>query len=94
MLDQIGLSRTFDGGRLPSVYPFEQGLNVQIEVSNITPLIAALEVTGIALFLTPEGKWYRCEQHEVGNRQFIVADPDGYLLRFYQSLGARAKQSD
>ena len=56
MLDQIGLSRTFDGGRLPSVYPFGQGLNVQIEVPNITPLIAALEVAGVALFLTPEDK--------------------------------------
>jgi hypothetical protein len=22
-----------------------------------------------------------------GNRQFVVADPDGYLLRFFTSLG-------
>ena len=94
MLDQIGLSRTLDGGSLPSVYPFGQGLNVQIEVPNITPLIAALEVAGVALFLTPEDKWYRCGQQEVRNSQFIVVAPDGYLLRFYQSLGARAKQSD
>ena len=56
MLDQIGLSRTFDDGRLPSVYPFRQAVIVQIEVSNITPLIAALEVAGVALFLTPEDK--------------------------------------
>ena len=56
MLDQSGLSRTFDDGRLPSVYPFGQGLNVQIEVPNITPLIAALEVAGVARFLTAEDK--------------------------------------
>ncbi|WP_391482888.1 hypothetical protein [Nereida sp. NH-UV-3] len=68
MLDHIGLSHTFDGGRLPSVYPFGRGLNAQIEVPNIIPLIAALEVAGVPPFLTPEEKWYRCEQHEVGNR--------------------------
>ena len=26
---------------------------------------------------------------EVGNRQFIVLDPDGYMLRFAQDLGKR-----
>jgi hypothetical protein len=25
----------------------------------------------------------------VGNRQFVVIDPDGYLLRFFTSLGRR-----
>jgi len=25
----------------------------------------------------------------VGNRQFVVPDPDGYLLRFFQDLGER-----
>jgi hypothetical protein len=25
----------------------------------------------------------------VGNRQFVVADPDGYLLRFHEALGTR-----
>jgi len=24
---------------------------------------------------------------QAGNRQFVVADPDGYLLRLYTSLG-------
>ena len=27
---------------------------------------------------------------EAGNRQFVVADPDGYLLRFFSSLGRRS----
>ena len=94
MLNQIGLGRTVDGGHLPSVYPFGHGVNGQIEVPNITPLIAALEVAGIALLFTPEDKWYRCAEQEVGNPQFIVAEPHGYLLRFCQCLGARPKQSD
>ena len=30
----------------------------------------------LPLFLQPETKWYRVV------RQFLVADPDGYLIRF------------
>jgi hypothetical protein len=36
-----------------------------------------------------EEKWYRANDTQLGNRQFIVQDPDGYLLRFFQDLGTR-----
>jgi hypothetical protein len=39
------------------------------------------------VFLALEDKWYRQNNRMVGNRQFIVQDPDGYLLRFFQDLG-------
>jgi len=91
MIDQIGAGRTFDDGHLPSAYPFGKGLNVQIEVEKITPLTSSLEAAGISLYLTVEDKWYGKGDEEMGNRQFVVADPDGYLLRFYQSLGSRQK---
>ena len=29
---------------------------------------------------------------ENGGRQFVIADPDGYLLRFYTGLGQRPAQ--
>ncbi len=45
---------------------------------------------GYPLYLPLEEKWYRKGETEVGNRQFVVADPDGYLLRFYEDLGTRA----
>jgi len=37
-----------------------------------------------------EDKWYRRDDSEVGQRQFVVADPDGYLLRLAQPPGRRA----
>lgn len=89
MIDQIGAGRTFDDGHLPECYPFGRGLNVQIEVPSIAPLLKALETVGCELYLAPEDKWYRKDDIEVGNRQFVVADPDGYLLRFFEGLGAR-----
>ncbi|MGH0004244.1 bleomycin resistance protein [Pseudovibrio ascidiaceicola] len=89
MIDQIGAGRTFDNGHAPQSYPFGKGLNVQIEVKAIEPMVSALRQAEIPLFLEPEDKWYRKNHAEVGNRQFVVADPDGYLLRFCQSLGSR-----
>ena len=39
-----------------------------------------------------EEKWYRRDGFEVGNRQILVQDPDGYLLRFTEDLGERPLQ--
>ena len=89
MIDQIGKGRTFDAGYLPVSYPFGMGLNVQIRVPSIEPLVEALAQIGHPLFLPVENKWYRVGPNEGGNRQFVVADPDGYLLRFFHDLGMR-----
>ena len=89
MIDQIGEGRTFDDGHLPTEYPFGRGLNVQIQVEDIAPITSALVAAKIPLYLDVEDKWYRKDDSDVGNRQFVVADPDGYLLRFFQSLGSR-----
>ncbi len=89
MIDQIGAGRSFDDGHLPDAYPFGRGLNVQIEVDSIAPLLAALEEEAHPLYLAPETRWYRRGDVELGNRQFVVADPDGYLLRFFENLGER-----
>jgi catechol 2,3-dioxygenase-like lactoylglutathione lyase family enzyme len=89
MIDQIGQGRTFDNGHLPTEYPFGRGLNVQIQVDEITPLTDASTTAAIALYLDVEEKWYRKGDVEVGNRQFVVADPDSYLLRFFQDLGSK-----
>jgi catechol 2,3-dioxygenase-like lactoylglutathione lyase family enzyme len=89
MIDQIGQGRTFEAGHLPDVYPFGRGLNVQIRVPSISPLVEALAGIAHPLFLPVEDRWYRIGVEEVGNRQFVVADPDGYLLRFFQDMGSR-----
>ncbi|MDH7784758.1 catechol 2,3-dioxygenase-like lactoylglutathione lyase family enzyme [Ochrobactrum sp. 19YEA23] len=92
MIDQINQGRTFGGQYLPTEYPFGRGLNVQIRVSAIDPIIASLKSANIPLFLPLEEKWYRNGDMEAGNRQFVVADPDGYLLRFYEDMGSRPVQ--
>jgi catechol 2,3-dioxygenase-like lactoylglutathione lyase family enzyme len=93
MLDEIGIGRTFDGGA-PLTRPLGRGLNLQIRVAAVDVLLAALAGAGWPLYLPLEEKWYRRGDAELGNRQFVVADPDGYLLRFFEELGARPLQPD
>ncbi|QDY70061.1 bleomycin resistance protein [Qingshengfaniella alkalisoli] len=88
MIDQIGLGRTFQPELLDE-FPLGRGLNLQITVGQIDPILDRLESRGVDLFLPVEERWYRFGTYETGQRQFMVADPDGYLLRFCEKLGER-----
>ncbi|WP_323042155.1 VOC family protein [Gemmobacter sp.] len=89
MLDQLGLGRDFDPTLHGTARPYGRGVNLQIRCASVVPLLTALGAAGHTLHLPAEDRWYRRDHTETGNRQFIVADPDGYLLRFYQDLGER-----
>lgn len=88
MIDQIGKTRTWRIGEFE--YPLGRGINLQIEVvEDITSLLSRLRQNKIPLFMELEEKWYRKNDYEVGYKQFLVQDPDGYLLRFFKDLGER-----
>jgi len=69
--------------------PFGRGVNFEIRVESLAPILAGLGARGWPLFRPPEDAWYRVGDEQTGNRQFLVQDPDGYLLRFAQDLGRR-----
>lgn len=69
--------------------PLGRGINFQIEVAAVGPILERLEHRGWPLFQACEDAWYRMDNLEVGQRQFLVQDPDGYLLRLAESLGQR-----
>jgi catechol 2,3-dioxygenase-like lactoylglutathione lyase family enzyme len=69
--------------------PFGRGMNLQIRATDVRALLAAVRKAGAEVVIDLEERWYRRNADEVGNRQFVVADPDGYLLRFFEDLGAR-----
>jgi catechol 2,3-dioxygenase-like lactoylglutathione lyase family enzyme len=73
----------------PLEYPYGRGINFQIEVADVNEFYARVIDAGCSIYLSLEEKWYRRGTEEGGNHQFIVLDPDGYLLRFAQYLGAR-----
>jgi catechol 2,3-dioxygenase-like lactoylglutathione lyase family enzyme len=75
----------------PLEHPFGRGVNFQIEVANVDDLHARVLAARSHVVLPMEERWYRRTDHETGNRQFVVADPDGYLLRFFTDLGRRPR---
>jgi catechol 2,3-dioxygenase-like lactoylglutathione lyase family enzyme len=77
----------------PRERPYGRGINLQIEVAALKPILARLSDAGIALFRPVEEAWYRAGDRYSGNRQFLVQDPDGYLLRMFEDLGQQAAPS-
>lgn len=69
--------------------PYGRGINLQIEIDDLDRLATKINQAGIAFYREPVDRWYRVDDHESGQRQFLVQDPDGYLLRFCQNIGER-----
>lgn len=74
----------------PLEAPFGRGMNLQIGCADARALCDRVRAAGLPPFLPLEERWYRRDDVEVGVRQFIVADPDGYLLRLSEDIGTRA----
>ena len=73
----------------PLTKPFGRGINLQIDVEAVAPIIQKLDQAGCPLFRECKDTWYRADKVEVGQREFIVQDPDGYLVRLVERLGER-----
>ena len=76
----------------PLERPLGRGINFQIRVSDADTLYQTVLRSSLSVVIPLEMRWYRHGTVEYGNRQFVVADPDGYLLRFAQSLGERIEK--
>ena len=89
MLDQADIGRTWRTASFDP--PLGRGVNLQISMPDLTEQLNRLEEAGWPLFMEPEEKWYALgSSKEVGVRQFLVQDPDGYLVRLQMPLGHRA----
>ena len=70
-------------------YPFGRGINFQFEVPSVNELLNLLKRHDYPVFIEPEENWYRVKNNEWGSLEFLIKDPDGYLLRFSEDLGFR-----
>lgn len=73
----------------PLTYPFGNGVNFQLEVDNITTIYNNLKENNYKITFDIEENWYRQDNKLLGNKEFLVQDPDGYLLRFSEDLGEK-----
>ena len=67
-------------------YPLGVGINFQIDVINIDDIYNKLKKEKYKIFVDVEDHWYRKDNVLMGCREFLVQDPNGYLLRFSQDL--------
>ena len=73
----------------PISYPFGNGINFQLEVENADKIYNNLKNNNYKIAFDMEENWYRQDNKLLGNKEFLVQDPDGYLLRFSEDLGER-----
>jgi catechol 2,3-dioxygenase-like lactoylglutathione lyase family enzyme len=71
--------------------PYGRGINLQIECSDVEGLREDLARSSYPLYRGIEEAWYETGDVLSGQREFLVQDPDGYLLRFSEFLGERDK---
>lgn len=85
MVEEI--NHNWDTGELER--PYGRGVNLQIEVDSVEELLRSLGEHGYPLFRPLKESWYRGDDVVYGQKEFLVQDPDGYLLRFAQDLGEK-----
>lgn len=73
----------------PLTYPFGNGINFQLEVGNLEEIYNKLKEENYKIAFDIEENWYRQADKLLGNKEFLVQDPDGYLLRFSEDLGKK-----
>ena len=70
-------------------YPLGRGINLEMAVSDSQGIYDSLISQRYPIKVPIEERWYRIGDELQGVRQFLVMDPDGYLLRFSTSLGRK-----
>jgi catechol 2,3-dioxygenase-like lactoylglutathione lyase family enzyme len=85
----------------PLELPCGRGVNFQLRVDDVDAMHARAVEAGVDIVVPIEERWYRVDvaesggrwqvkgPAEAGNRQFVLADPDGYLWRPFRDLGIR-----
>ncbi|MHB8072825.1 bleomycin resistance protein [Desulfosporosinus fructosivorans] len=71
------------------VYPYGRGINLQMATNNIDELYRNIVRNNYPIKIEIQENWYRAANKLVGQKEFLVLDPDGYLLRFAQSIGEK-----
>jgi hypothetical protein len=70
----------------PMEKPYGRGINFQFTTDELDQLIDRLNKAGISLYEGKKEKWRDLGGQMEGSVEFLVQDPDGYLLRFLQTI--------
>ncbi|MBR0451965.1 MAG: VOC family protein [Oscillospiraceae bacterium] len=63
-------------------YPYGRGINFEMTVSDVEELYKRVLEAGIRPFRELKVSHYRNGDEDIVQKEFLIQDPDGYLLRF------------
>ena len=63
-------------------YPYGRGINISMSISDVEKLYKTLKKEKINFFLDLEVHEYLVDDKTYYDKEFLIQDPDGYLLRF------------
>ena len=66
----------------PLEYPYGRGINFEMTVSDVEGLYRRVLDAGIEPFRELKTSCYRSGEEDIVQKEFLIQDPDGYLLRF------------
>jgi catechol 2,3-dioxygenase-like lactoylglutathione lyase family enzyme len=66
--------------------PFGRGAIIQLGVVDIELLYAAVKAAGLPLYVDLRERWRDWGDRQGGQREFLVQDPDGYLVMVNQKI--------
>ena len=78
--NQIMIEENWNTGKME--YPYGRGINLSMAVSNVEKMYNRLKEKNIRFFLDLEIHEYRINDKISYDKEFLIQDPDGYLLRF------------
>jgi catechol 2,3-dioxygenase-like lactoylglutathione lyase family enzyme len=75
----------------PFERPLGRGVVIQVFVNDLDAVTKRVEMAGLQYFVSPFEKWRDWGDRLGGQREFLILDPNGYLVKVAQSLGERDK---
>ena len=63
-------------------YPYGNGINISMSINDVEKLYGDLKLKQVKLFMDLKVNEYRVDNVVFQDKEFLVQDPDGYLLRF------------
>ncbi|AWB47619.1 VOC family protein [Gemmobacter aquarius] len=73
----------------PMEAPFGRGMVVQVYVTDVDAVAARVVAAGLPFYVEPREKWRDWGDRMGGQREFLVQDPDGYLVMVVERIGER-----
>jgi catechol 2,3-dioxygenase-like lactoylglutathione lyase family enzyme len=71
--------------------PLGRGVIIQLLVRDVGTVASRIEAAGLQYYVAPTEKWRDWGDRLGGQREFLILDPDGYLVKVAQLLGEREK---